>query len=201
MFEIFLTAVVTLAAILDPLGNVPVFLSLTGGQTEAERRRSADQAILVALVVILMFAVAGRALLGYLDIPVESLTVSGGILLGLTAFQMLIGQLDNPDVSAGANPALVPLATPLLAGPGAIAATMVLMDRNPDLDQRAAVIGGVLVAMALVWVTLRSSVPIGKRLSEGTIHFLTRIMGFVLAALAVELVFSGVRDWVDKFGA
>lgn len=193
--EPWIVAFVTLFAVLDPLGNVPVFISLTAGQDERTRRRSANQAVLVALLVILLFALAGRALLRYLDIPLESLTVSGGVLLGLTAFQMMVGQLDNPDVTTGANPALVPLASPLLAGPGAIAATMVLMDTYDATSDKALVLGGVAAAGLLVWVALRLAIPIGRRMSTGVIHLMTRVIGLILAALAVELVFTGIRDW------
>ena len=200
MLEPGIIAFVTLFAVLDPLGNVPVFVALCAGQDERQRRRSANQAVLVALLVILAFAFAGQALLRYLDIPLESLTVSGGALLGLTAFQMMAGQLDNPDVAAGANPALVPLASPMLAGPGAIAATMVLMDTYDDVRDTSLVIGGVVLAAAVVWVALRLAIPIGRRLSTGVIHLMTRVIGLILAALAVQLVFEGVRDWNRLYG-
>src|ERR1700736_5335344 len=124
---------------MDPLGSAPIFISLTAGRTPAARQRAALEAAGAAGGVVVVFALFGRLILDYLHVSVESLTIAGGLLLLLVALPMLRGEeMEQPET---ANIALVPLATPLLAGPGAIAAWMVLM--ADDEDGRGPV-GGVL---------------------------------------------------------
>jgi len=200
MNDAFATAFITMVVLMDPLGNVPTFLALSASRDDRGRARAATQAVSVAFVLIFGFALAGRAVLDYLNVSIPALSVAGGLLLGLIALEMLRGRYDDPGVSERGNIALVPLGTPLIAGPGAIAATMVLIERNPGLNARVGVAVGIAAALAVVWVTLRLAVPIGSRLSESVIHLLSRVMGLLLAGVAVELVFTGVRDWVETFG-
>ena len=117
----------TLLVIMDPLGTIPVFLGLTAGRTSKVRRRLAGQAVLVAFAVIALFAVLGRQILVYLGITVPALQAAGGLLLMLVALELLTGRGKEPDEVADVNVALVPLGTPLLAGPGAIVATIVFV--------------------------------------------------------------------------
>ena len=194
------TAFITMVVLMDPLGNVPTFLALSANRDAKGRARAATQAVLVALVLIFAFAFGGRAVLRYLDVSLPALSVAGGLLLALISLEMLRGHYDDPEVSERANIALVPLGTPLIAGPGAIAATMVLIERNQGAAERVGVGIGIACALAVVWVVLRLSGPIGARLSESVIHLLSRVMGLLLAAVAVELVFSGTRDWITTFG-
>jgi len=130
MLKAGLTAFITMIAILDPLGNVPTFLALSRSLEERLRRRAASQAVFTALAIIFGFALIGRLILRYLGVSLDSLSVAGGLLLALVALDMLRGRYDDPEVTERANIALVPLGTPLIAGPGAIAATMVLTERN-----------------------------------------------------------------------
>lgn len=200
MADAFLTAFITMAVLMDPLGNVPTFLALSSNRDAKGRARAATQAVLVAFVLILAFALAGRAVLDYLDVSIPALSVAGGLLLALIALEMLRGHYDDPDVSERGNIALVPLGTPLIAGPGAIAATMVLIERNTSFADRVGVGFGIAAALIVVWIVLRLAAPIGSRVSESIIHLLSRIMGLLLAAVAVELVFTGSRDWIQTFG-
>src|SRR4030088_3657257 len=143
----FAEAFITLLVIMDPLGSAPIFISLTAGLTSGARRRAALVAAGAAGGLIVVFALFGRLILDYLHVSVESLTIAGGLLLLLVALQMLRGEeIVQPDT---ANVALVPLATPLLAGPGAIAAIMVQVQRYQDLPDRVAVLAAV-VAMIVV---------------------------------------------------
>jgi multiple antibiotic resistance protein len=103
-------------------------------------------------------------------------------------------------VSERGNIALVPLGTPLIAGPGAIVATMVLLDSVSTAPDRIGVAVGIALALLAVWVALRLSVPIARHLPESIIHLLSRIMGLLLAGIAVQLVFDGTRDWIQLFG-
>ena len=200
MVDAFLTAFITMAVLMDPLGNVPTFLALSANRDTKGRARAATQAVLVAFVLILAFALLGRAVLNYLDVSIQALSVAGGLLLALISLEMLRGHYDDPDVSERGNIALVPLGTPLIAGPGAIAATMVLIERNTGFTDRVGVGFGIAAALVVVWVVLRLAAPIGSHVSESIIHLLSRIMGLLLAAVAVELVFTGARDWIQTFG-
>jgi len=120
---------VTLFVIMDPPGTIPLFLSLTSGRTAAMRRRIAWQASTVALAVIVLFAIFGQQILDYLSISLPALQAAGGLLLLLVALELLTGKSDEPAQTQDVNVALVPLGTPLLAGPGAIVATMVFVQR------------------------------------------------------------------------
>src|SRR5882757_1929837 len=124
---LFTEATITLFVIMDPPGTIPVFLSLVGRKSRASRIRAARQGVLVSLAVISLFAVAGQAILAYLGIGIPALQGAGGLLLLLIALQLLTGSGNEPEASDGVNVALVPLGTPLLAGPGAIAATIVFV--------------------------------------------------------------------------
>ncbi|MDQ5815187.1 MAG: MarC family protein [Actinomycetota bacterium] len=186
----------TLVVILDPLGGVPVFLTLTSGHETRLRNRAAYQAIAVATAVIVVFAVFGQLIIEYLGISLESLMVAGGVLLFIVALEMLRGGGDMLTVShEEANVAFVPLGTPLLAGPGAIVATMVLMRQNPDFGGKVSVILGVLIALAAVLASLRFASWCSRYLRPSAIHFLTRILGILLTAIAVQLVVSAVARW------
>lgn len=189
-------AFVTLVVILDPLGGVPVFLTLTTGHEPRLRNRAAYQAIAVATAVIVVFALFGQLIIEYLGISLESLMVAGGVLLFIVALEMLRGGGDLLTVAhEEANVAFVPLGTPLLAGPGAIVATMVLMRQNSDFGGKVSVIVGVLVALAAVLASLRFASWCSRYLRPSAIHFLTRILGILLTAIAVQLVVSAIARW------
>ncbi|MBO3725596.1 MarC family protein [Actinomyces bowdenii] len=192
---LFATSFTTLLVIQDPLGAIPIFLSLTGRQSPQERRVSARQATLVSFSVILVFAVFGRYILKFLGISVPSLQVAGGLLLLLVALELLTGKVDDspdPD-SVASNSALVPLGTPLLAGPGAIVAAMVAVETAGD-----AVAGWVSVTAAIIgthiiiWLCLRFSLTLNRLLGETGIRILTRVFGLLLAAIAVQITADGV---------
>src|SRR3954454_19128660 len=120
---------VTLFVIMAPIGTIPIFLSLTRGRSPATIKRAAWQAVLVSFAVIVVFAFFGQGILDYLGISLPALQCAGGLLLLLVALELLTGKEDEPTAAAGTNVALVPLGTPLLAGPGAIVATMVFTKR------------------------------------------------------------------------
>ena len=191
------TAFITLIVIMDPLGNVPVFLTISQGVEHAERARIAAQGVLVALAVIATFALAGGQILDYLGVSLPSLSVAGGLLLVLVALELLRGDYDVPRVGGSSQIALVPLATPLLAGPGAIAATMVLMEQADTSGEVALTWTGILAAFGVVWIVLRLAAPIGRLLPEGVIRLFSRVMGVLLAAIAVELILNGIHDWIE----
>jgi multiple antibiotic resistance protein len=191
---------VTLLVIVDPPGMIPVFLALTSALTAGERIRAGTQAVALALGVIVVFAVAGQTLLDYLHVELPALQGAGGLLLVLVALQLLTGQTDKPEEQGRtSNVALVPIGTPLLAGPGAIVATMLFV-RGADGIGDYVVIGlAILAVMITVWLVLRFSNLIVKLLRPGGIEVLTRIAGLLLAAIAVQLIADAVQAFVKLY--
>jgi multiple antibiotic resistance protein len=187
----FTETVVTLFVIVDPLGTVPMFVALTAGRTPAQRRWAAVQSAATAGVLIAVFALFGRILLGYLNVSIQSLAIAGGLLLLLVALEMFRGH--SGEVSSNVNIVLVPLATPLLAGPGAIAAVMVLANRHADPGGRIGVILGVVAVVVVVAVILLVAGQLARILRPAFVDFLTRVLALLLSAIAVQLVVDAVR--------
>ena len=187
---------VTLLVILDPLGNIPVFLALTRNHDPRGRNRAAYVSVLVAGAVLAGFALFGDALIRYLSISLQSLMVAGGVLLFLVALDMLRGVDFLGSVAQDVSIALVPLGTPFLAGPGAIVATIVLVRQHHGVAQWLAVVAGAALALIVVLAALRFAAALGRLLRPSAIHFLTRIMGLLLTAVAVQLVADAVGVWV-----
>ena len=191
---------ITLFVIMDPVGTVPVFLALTTGETAARRRRAAWQAVLVAFGVIVAFAMFGRQILAYLHISLPALQGAGGLLLLLVALELLTGKSEEPSKAAHVNVAMVPLGTPLLAGPGAIVATMVFVERIEETPDLVAVALGVVGVHLALWLTMRFSVPMLRVLGDSGITLVTRIAGLLLSAIAVQLIADAVRAFVAGDG-
>jgi multiple antibiotic resistance protein len=191
------TTFVTLTVIMDPVGVAPIFIACTAPLPEEQRRRAAIRAVLAAGGLIIGFALFGGAVLDYLDVSVDSLSIAGGLLLLLVALEMLRG-MDYPDeASAAEDVALVPIATPLLAGPGAIATVIVLTRSHHGFGGKASVLIGILGALAVVGVGMLAAERLSHLLPESLIHFLTRVFGLVLSAIAVQLVVNGVRGTIN----
>jgi multiple antibiotic resistance protein len=198
--KLFGEVFVTLLVIVDPPGMVPVFLALTGALPAKQRIRAGGQAVLLALGVIVVFAVAGQTLLDYLHVQLPALQGAGGLLLVLVALQLLTGKTDEPADQVGtSNVALVPLGTPLLAGPGAIVATMLFVQRAEGAGDYVVIGLGIIAVMALVWLVLRFSGVIVRLLRPGGIEVLTRIAGLLLAAIAVQLIADAVASFVRLY--
>src|SRR5882757_463823 len=151
---------VTLFVIMDPVGTIPIFLSLTGGRSPQVSRRLAWQAVTVSFGVISAFAFFGQQILSYLHISLPALQCAGGLLLLLVALELLTGKESEPTAAAETNVALVPLGTPLLAGPGAIVATMVFSKRVDNLGDFLAVGLAVVAVHLCMWLTMTFSIPI-----------------------------------------
>lgn len=199
--KLFGEVFVTLFVITDPPGMVPIFLALTGALPVRQRRRAAWQAVALALGVIVVFAVAGQTLLAYLHIELPALQAAGGLLLILVALELLTGKADDPGQQSTSNIALVPLGTPLLAGPGAIVATMLFVQRADAAADYVAIAVGIVAVMLVVWLTLHFSGFIVKVLRPGGIEVLTRIAGLLLAAIAVQLIADAVAAFVRSYVA
>jgi multiple antibiotic resistance protein len=191
---------VTLLVIVDPPGMVPVFLALTGTMPPKARIKAGTQAVLLALGVIVGFAVAGQTLLDYLHVKLPALQGAGGLLLVLVALQLLTGKTDAPEEQGGtSNVALVPIGTPLLAGPGAIVATMLFVRRADGFSDYTLIGIAILLVMFTVWLVLRFSGVIVALLRPAGIEVLTRIAGLLLAAIAVQLIADAVAAFVELY--
>ena len=197
--SLFVSAFVTLFVIMDPVGTVPIFLSLTGGYERPRARRAARQAVLVSLLVIVVFAFFGQSILDYLHVSLPALQCAGGLLLLLVALELLTGRGDEPMAQGDTNIALVPLGTPLLAGPGAIVATMVFSKRVDNLGDFLAVGLAVVAVHLCIWLTMTFSVPILRLLRESGILLVTRIAGLLLSAIAVQLVADAVNAFIKAY--
>lgn len=200
MFDaaLFAEATITLLVIMDPPGTIPVFLSLTGRKSKETRRGAARQAVLVSFLVISLFAVGGEVILRYLGIGIPALQGAGGLLLLLIALDLLTGRgSTEQEIAEDVNVALVPLGTPLLAGPGAIAATIVFVRQADGHIGSYLALGAAIVAVHLfLWLCLRYSGEVIRFIKDSGITLLAKIAGLLLAAIAVQLVADSVRGFM-----
>lgn len=191
---------VTLFVIMDPPGTIPVFLSLTSGRSTATIRRAAWQAVAVSFFVITVFALFGQGILRYMHISIPALQGAGGLLLLLVALELLTGNEKEPTATQDVNIALVPLGTPLLAGPGAIVAVMLFVQRVDSVATFTAVCLGVVLVHVALWLAMRFSVTILKVIRESGVLLVTRIAGLLLSAIAVQMVADSVRAFANGEG-
>jgi multiple antibiotic resistance protein len=199
MGELLATTFVTLFVIIDPIALAPLFVALTQGMDAAERRRISLRAILIAFALLAAFGLAGEALLRVIGIGMPAFRISGGLLLFLMAVDMLFERRserrEKRTESAAPDPSVFPLATPLIAGPGALA-TMVLLTGRHSGDPAALVaIHLVLVlVLGLTYLLFRAGGLIERALGHTGVVVITRLLGILLAALSVQFVLDGLRD-------
>ncbi len=194
------SVVVTLLVIMDPPGIVPIFLALTHRRGPAQMKRLALQATLTALGVIVGFALFGQVILDYLHVSLPALQASGGLLLLLAALQLLMGKGGEVTAADDVNVALVPLGTPLIAGPGAIVAVMLFMQGASTPAAYTAVAFGVLTVHLVLFLAMRYSTGIARVLGTSGITVLTRIAGMLLAAIAAQLIANAVFGFIAEQG-
>ena len=203
-------AVVALSAIffvIDPLANVPIFLTITSGDSVEQRKRTAMRAAFAAWLTLSIFAVAGGLIFKALGISMGAFKIAGGIMLLLMAIDMMRAQPsptrstaeEQTESIARDDVAIMPLAIPMLAGPGAIATVMVLMSRAAWHPMRTtAVFAAVTVTCVATWLLMRSAANAERLLPKTLLRALERIMGLLLAAVAVEFIAGGVRDMIHQ---
>lgn len=190
--SILIKTFVAVFVLADALGNIPLILVLTKGMEPDQRHSVVDRASLIATAVLLLFAFAGQYLLTYLDISMGSLRVAGGLLLLIIALKMLEGELDNPSIDQQRDIAITPLALPLLAGPGTLTVVMLLMSESPDAH--LSVVTGMVAAMFVTWIIMRQAGYLDKWIGPEGALIITKLLGFLLAALAVEIGSDGIRE-------
>ncbi len=202
MLDVILHAFTTLFVVIDPLGLVPVLLALTAGMPAAERRRMALKGTVIAGVILFAFALFGDTLLGLLGIGLPAFRTAGGVMLLLIALEMVFERRADRrsrsadelrDVGGHDDISVFPLAIPLLSGPGAIASIMLLMARfEGDLTAQAFVILVLLAVIVLCVAIFLFVEPLERLLGPTLTHVISRLLGILLAALAVQYIFDGI---------
>ncbi len=192
-----ISAFVTLFVIIDPIGLTPIFVALTQGMGSAQRRAIALRACVVGAILLCLFAAFGEAVLGFVGISMPAFRIAGGILLFLTALDMLFerrtkrredqAEDDTPD------PSVFPLAIPLIAGPGAIASMILLAGQQPGVAGLAIVVGVMLAVVAMLFVMFLAAGLVERALGRTGTNVITRLLGMLLAALSVQFVLDGLR--------
>lgn len=197
MFDtaIFGSLFLTLFVIMDPPGITAIFLALTSGRPLKTQRKMALQAVCTAFGVIAVFGLIGQKILNYLHVSVPALMIAGGLLLLLVALSLLTGKSDEPQQSKDVNVALVPLGMPLLAGPGAIVAVILAVQKAGGSATEQLSVWSAIVAMHIVlWLAMRYSLLIIRVIKDGGVVLLTRLAGMMLAAIAVQQIINGVTQ-------
>ncbi|MXO49046.1 NAAT family transporter [Erythrobacter vulgaris] len=202
MTQLFLSAFITLFVVIDPPGCAPIYAGLTKGATQAQRRIMAIRAALIAGVILLIFALFGEQLLGALHIELDSFRIAGGLMLFWIAFEMVFEKRtqrrEERAEKVAATPevedvSIFPMAIPMLAGPGAIAAIMLLMNEAQDLTGTFTVLGALASVLIITMLALMAAGPIMRLFGDKVEAAITRVLGVLLAALAAQYVIDGLR--------
>lgn len=194
----YVTALVTLLVVIDPIGLVPVFAALTQGQSSGMRRKIALRACLVAIGLLTVFGLFGDSVLAFVGISMPAFRIAGGVLLFLTALDMLFERRgkrrEGQSQTSEDDPSVFPLAIPLIAGPGAIA-TMILLagQEGTDWTWVLAVHAVMAVVVLMTFLMFLTAAPMERLLGPVGINVVTRLLGMLLAALSVQFVLDGLR--------
>jgi multiple antibiotic resistance protein len=197
-------ALVTFTSILflvDPIAVVPTFLAITQGETVERRRATARRACIAAGILLIVFAAAGNLIFRAFGITLPAFRIAGGAILWLVAMDMLRGerrtQESEAEIDEGIRKddvALTPLAMPMLAGPGAISTVMVLSGQARTPSRAAVIYGSIVVTLIISWIMLRVGDRVMSRFGQTGIRVIMRIMGLMLAAVAVQFIVTGIRE-------
>ncbi|QZD86828.1 MarC family protein [Qipengyuania psychrotolerans] len=202
MTQLFISAFITLFVVIDPPGCAPIYAGLTKGATPAQRRNMAIRACFIAAIILLIFALFGEDLLGALHIELDSFRIAGGFMLFWIAFEMVFEKrtqrredraqkvASTPEVE---DVSVFPMAMPMLAGPGAIAAIMLLMNEATGLEQSLVVLGALGTVLVLTMLALIAAGPLMKLFGDRVEAVITRLLGVLLAALAAQYVIDGLK--------
>ena len=204
MTELLQFALITLTSLLfivDPIAVIPTYLVITDGESVKQRTRTARRACIAAGFILVVFALAGGLIFRLFGITLDAFRIAGGLILWVVAMDMLHGQRrtqeSGPEISEGQlkqDVAITPLAMPMLAGPGAISTTMVLAAQAQTVSQKTIVYAAIGITMLLSWSVLRIGERLVRKTGQTGIRVMTRIMGLILAAIAVQFVITGARD-------
>ncbi|GMB83078.1 MarC family protein [Shinella zoogloeoides] len=201
--DLLVNAVTTLLVTLDPPGLAPIFLGLTVGMTRPQRKQVALRGSLIAFCILAVFALTGAGVLSLLGISIGAFRIAGGLLLFWIAFEMIFERRNERKEKTSEvaitrdhihNIAVFPLALPLIAGPGAISATILLSGSFPSVLERSALIGVLALCIGILFLSLVIAERIDRFLGNTGRAILTRLLGVILAALAVQFVVDGVKS-------
>ncbi|RPI37340.1 MAG: NAAT family transporter [Nitrospiraceae bacterium] len=192
----------TLLVIVDPLGIIPIFISLTRGSTDEERRHIARTTSITVAAVLVAAALTGKALLDFFGISIASFKIGGGILLLLTSIAMMQAKRapgkqtreEAEEAEEKESIAVVPIGMPLLAGPGAISSVIIYTQASFQPLHVGLIIVSILLVALLTWATLIAAIPVSKAMSKTSINIVTRLMGLLLAAIAIEFITGGLSQ-------
>ncbi|WP_343518630.1 MarC family protein [Sphingomonas sp.] len=202
MIELFVSAFATLFVVIDPPGCAPIYAGLTKGATPVQQRGMAIRAVLIASAILLVFALVGEALLKTLGISLNAFRIAGGIMLFLIALEMVFEKrqerredratkiMETPEVE---DVSVFPMGMPMIAGPGSIATVMLLVSRAEGAGETAAVFGALALVLVLTLVALLAAGPLMRLLGAKIESVITRLLGVLLAALAIQFVIDGVK--------
>ena len=201
-FAIYLQFFLGLVAAVNPIGIMPVFVSLTGHMSPVDKYKTAKTANIAVGVILVISLLCGQFLLDMFSISLDSFRIAGGFLLMSIAFSMMSGKLgedkqnkqERTESISREQIGVVPLAMPLMAGPGAISSTIVYGSRYPTLIETVGIVATIAVFCFCSWLLFRSAPLIVRFLGQTGINVITRIMGLILAALGVEFIANGVRN-------
>ncbi|AHF80054.1 neutral amino acid NAAT transporter SnatA [Thermococcus paralvinellae] len=195
-----LYAYAALFAITNPIGAVPVFLSVTHGVSLRDRVRIAKKVMITVLLTLLTFALIGEWIFSFFGSSVDAFSIAGGILLFRMALDMLSGQISKVKISEEEaeeitleDIAIIPLAIPLISGPGAITTVMLYMAKSPSVVEKSMVLLAVLLVSITTYLILLSADKVEKKLGKVGIKVLTRMMGLILASISVQMVINGIK--------
>jgi len=195
-----LSEFVTLFLVIDPVGVIPSYLALVHALKPAAQRRIAINAVMVAFAVLIFFMFAGGFLLKHMGIPLRAFQIAGGIVLFVVALDMVRGE-HPPPTDEGKNHfdlAVYPIAIPKIAGPGAMLAVLLLTDDDRgNVWEQFGTVGVIAVIMAIQLVLLFAALPIFRVIGQGAANVIGRVMGLLLAALAVNLVLTAIGQWLN----
>ncbi len=201
MIELFVSAFITFFVVIDPPGCAPIFAGLTAGTSVVHRRAMAVRAVLVAAIILFGFALFGEALLRALGISLNAFKIAGGIMLFLIALEMVFEKRterreDRAEKVKAAEPtdiSIFPMAMPMIAGPGSIASTMLLMSQNSGLDRTLVVLAAMAAILLLTLLALLAAGPLMRVVGAKIEAVISRLLGVLLGALAVQFVIDGIR--------
>lgn len=209
--EFALTAFASIFAIVNPLGNIPVYVAITEGYTPEQKKRVRNKSCLVAGAILVIFALLGNYIFALYGITIPAFKIAGGLLLFSVAFAMVQGRLsktkmtedEHEEAAEKEEVGVVPLGIPLFAGPGAITTVMIYVSYASSSTSvgfdLAAIFFSIFVTMAISYLLLRYADPIFARMGKSGAAAFTRIMGLLLAAIAVEFILSGSFQAIQDF--
>ena len=200
---VYLQILIALLSIMDPWGIIPIYLGMSEGFSDAQRRETVRKAAFAAFAILALCALGGSYVLSFFSIDIHAFSIAGGIYLLLMGLSMLQAKIppgkstamEREEAMAKEDISIVPLAMPLLAGPGAISGVILYADKMPGLLERGMLIGVIALTTLIVWFFLFHAQRVGARLGQTGMNILSRIMGLIIASLAVKFILTGLAGY------